>query len=381
MRKLLLLFILAIVTVMGLAFALTPTTAALTVHATSTSTSNGFVNLYDKDCTDKTAYGQVIDVTQYYNNVGAVTDNLTTVNGQASYTSGFIDIRGYTYFTTNNDRNFEIILYNEDKEQVAWIAENGTASEFRQNQNTNDVVLLSIAPTTAYQKTINDKPLIAVNQNWVIDDNSGNGGRAGDSIDGDPIPYNSSAVSGSIAFLRVAFPNTEINPYFYAFTDDFAMLIKLNRDDTSGGIMNALMIDIHDGVFTGFTLTALDLDFEVGTVIKNTSNEIIFSVPAVELYFYYTAGSGWQSILTGVEYFSHYGNETVTLNCPTAIAMSAQDLASIAGDNNFNGYSTNNNIDNSITNIFADPVITYTVAILGGLAVLAILSTLIGGKK
>jgi hypothetical protein len=185
---------------------------------------------------------------------------------------------------------------------------------------------------------------------------------------------------GDIAFVRVAFDNNEQNPYFNAFADDFEMLIKLNRDDTSGGVINALMVDIYDEVFTGFTLTALDLTFAVGTIIKNTSNEIIFSVPAYELYFYYTANGGWQSILTGVQYFSHYANETITLNCPTSIALYSSDLATIPeADNSLNG--TVNNTETTITNIFGNSAMQIVLAIFGGLAVLMLLSALIGGRR
>jgi hypothetical protein len=131
MKKTFILIALSLLTALGVAYA-APNTAVVA----NAVTSNGFVNLYDKDCTDKTPYGQVIDVTQYYNNVSQVTDNLTTINGQPSYTSGYIDIRGYSYFTTNNDPNFEIICYNADKQQIAWVAQNSTASTFRVNQST-----------------------------------------------------------------------------------------------------------------------------------------------------------------------------------------------------------------------------------------------------
>jgi hypothetical protein len=370
------LFLLLAAVIVGLAFMPTPTTAVLTANA---ATQSGFVSLYDKNCTDKTAYGQVIDVTQYYNNVGAVTDNLTTINGQSSYTSGYIDIRGYSYFTTNNDPNFEIICYNENKEQIAWIAENDTASNFRINQSTIVVTPLSLSlPTVTRQKTINNKTLVMIKPDQQFGNTDTGGGTS-------PIHTASVSNTNNIAYVRVAFSNTESNPYFNAFTDDFEMLIKLNRDDTSGGVLNALMVDIHDGVFTGFTLTALDLTFEVGTIIKNTSNEIIFSVPAVELWFYYTAtNGGWQSILTGVQYFSYYANETITLNTPTHIAPApyTQNLASIEdGGNNLIGDNTTNTTNSTITNIFNDTAFTYPLAIVGGILVLAIIGSLIRRQR
>jgi hypothetical protein len=338
--------------------------------------TGGLINLYDPNCTDKTAYGQVIDVTQHYNNVGWVTDNLTTINGQTSYTSGYIDVRGYTYFTTNNDRSFEIICYDIDKEPIRWIAENSSAEKFRVDKDTTAVTPLSLPTvTTAYEKTINNRTLIAINPNWVINDNSG-------SVS--PVHTVSTEATGSIAFVRVAFPNTEQNPYFRAFTDDFEMLIKLNRDDTSGAVMNALMIDINDGVFSGFTITSLNLTFTVGDILKNTSNEIIFSVHNPELYFYYTAtNGGWQSILTGIQYFSYYANETVTLNTPTYIAVAPMTVElenNLLGNGDADDTITNNTTNNT-ANLFNDPIITYAVAIFGGLAVLMLLSALTGGRR
>jgi hypothetical protein len=372
MRKAtILLFVMCVAAAVILGGSNAPKTAA--VYATSTI-SNGFVNLYDKNATDKTAYGQVIDVTQWHNNVGWVWDNLDTINGQTSYTSGYIDIRGYSYFTTNNDKNFEIICYNANKEPIAWIAENSSAKRFRDGESTSIIILLSLpTPSGTYQNTINNKTVISIDPNSQFGGSTSGGGGG--------IWLASIDTTKQIAYVRVAFANNEPDPYFRAFTDDFQMLIKLNRDDASGGVMNALMIDIYDGVFNGFNLTAFDLDFEVGTIIKNTSKEIIFSVPTIELWFYYTAtNGGWQNVLTGMQYFSHYGNETITLNTPTYIAQSpyTQDLASIEdGGNNLpaDNDTNNTNIDN--TTIFNGLTFTHIFAILGGVLILAVIGSFI----
>jgi hypothetical protein len=369
MRKVFILIIM----VMGLALVPIPVTAP--THITA-MTGSGFVNLYDKNNPDKLAYGQVVDVTQSYNNVGWVTDNITFLNGQTGYSSGYIDIRGYSYFTTNNDPNFEIICYDENKDPIAWIAQNSTASKFRVNQNTTAVTPLSLPlPTVTRQKTINNKTLIIIDPDQQFGDTGGTS------------PTHTASVSNTdgIVYVEVVFPNSEPNPYFNAFTDDFEMLIKLNRDDTSGGVMNALMIDIYDGVFTGFNLTAFDLDFEVGTIIKNTSKEIIFSVPTIELWFYYTAtNGGWQSVLTGVQYFSHYGNETITLNTTTYIAPApyTQDLASIEdGGNNLSADNGTNNTNIENTAIFNGLTVTHIFAVLGGVLILIVVGSFIRGSK
>jgi hypothetical protein len=348
MRKI----ILIICTVALVIYAFLPIDNTLPVNA---ATSNGFVNLYDPNCTDKTAYGQVVTpnwVTDMGYSMGYAYE-VHTVSGKSSYTSGYIDILGYTDFVTNNDRSFEVICYNEDKEPTYWIAEDSNAESFRSWDTYVPPVQIASISYPACQKTINNRTLITITD------------------------------TSKIAYIRVAFANSEQNPYFNAFADDFAMLIKLNRNDNSGGIMNALMVDIHDNVFTGFKITSLNLTFAVGDILKNTSSEIIFSVPALELYFYYTStNGGWQSILTGIEYFSYYANETLTLNTPTYIAVAPMtvDLSNnLIG--NGNADDTTTQTTNNTTNLFDDPIITYTAAIVGGLAVLMLLSALTGGKR
>jgi hypothetical protein len=167
------------------------------------------------------------------------------------------------------------------------------------------------------------------------------------------------------------------------------MLIKLNRDNTSGGVMNALYMDIFDNLFSGFTMTATDLTFEVGDILKNTINEIIFSVYSPELYFYYTAtNGGWQSLLTGISYFSYYMNRTLILNCPTYIAVAPMtiDLTSVEdGGYNLIGdtepQTPTENTTNFIQNIINNPSFMYIFAIFGGLIVLMLVSTLLGRFK